>query len=89
MVMGTWFLGTAIGNYLAGRAAGFAENRGFGFLFPFLIICALVVSAALFVVAPMIKKMMRVEDKGGPADKSEKAEPEPLPAARVVKSDDE
>jgi len=87
MVMGTWFLGTAIGNYLAGRAAGFAENRGFGFLFPFLIVCALVVSLALFVVAPMIKKMMKAEDKPGPADKSEKAEPEPLPSARVVEKD--
>ena len=87
MVMGTWFLGTAIGNYLAGRAAGFAEERGFGFLFPFLIVCALVVSAALFVVAPMIKKMMKAEDKGGPPTKSEKAEPEPLPEARVVEKD--
>lgn len=84
MVMGTWFLGTAIGNYLAGRAAGFAEKRGFGFLFPFLIVCAVVVAVALFVVAPMIKKMMAVEDKGGPADKSEK---EPLPTARVVDKD--
>jgi POT family proton-dependent oligopeptide transporter len=87
MVMGTWFLGTAIGNYLAGRAAGFAEARGFGFLFPFLIISALVVAAALFFVAPMIKRMMAAEDKPGPADKSEKAEPEPLPAARVVEKD--
>ncbi|MBL9012587.1 MAG: MFS transporter [Myxococcales bacterium] len=88
MVMGTWFLGTAIGNYLAGRAAGFAENRGFGFLFPFLIVSALVVSVALFFVAPMIKKMMKAEaNASGPADKSEKAEPEPLPSARVVDKD--
>lgn len=87
MVMGTWFLGTAIGNYLAGRAAGFAEKRGFGFLFPFLIICALVVAVALFIVAPMIKKMMAAEDKAGPEGKSEKAEPEPLPKARVVDKD--
>lgn len=87
MVMGTWFLGTAIGNYLAGRAAGFAEARGFGFLFPFLIVCALVVAGALFFVAPMIKRMMAAEDKPGPADKSEKAEPEPLPSARVVENE--
>ncbi len=87
MVMGTWFLGTAIGNYLAGRAAGFAEKRGFAFLFPFLIVGALVIALAMFVVAPMIKKMMAVEDTDGPANKSEKAEPEPLPKARVVKDD--
>lgn len=85
MMMGTWFLGTAIGNYLAGRAAGFAEKRGFGFLFPFLIVCALVVAVALFVVAPMIKKMMAAEDKADPDGKSEK--PEPLPKARVVDKD--
>jgi POT family proton-dependent oligopeptide transporter len=76
MVMGTWFLGTAIGNYLAGRAAGFAEQRGFGFLFPFLIVCALIVAGALFVVAPMIKRMMAADDKEASSD--------PLPAARVV-----
>ena len=79
MVMGTWFLGTAIGNYLAGRAAGFSESRGFGFLFPFLIIGALVIAAGMFVVAPMIKKMMAAED--GPAA-------EPLPTARMVPKDD-
>ncbi|MBL0219402.1 MAG: peptide MFS transporter [Myxococcales bacterium] len=89
MVMGTWFLGTAIGNYLAGRAAGFAEVRGFQFLFPFLIVGALVIAAGLFVVAPMIKRMMgRDSQAHDPADKSEKTEPEPLPSARVVKNDD-
>ncbi|HWO19509.1 MAG TPA: oligopeptide:H+ symporter [Kofleriaceae bacterium] len=58
MVMGTWFLATAIGNYLAGRAAGFSAARGYGFLFYTLIIGALVVSAGLFLVAPIIKRMM-------------------------------
>jgi POT family proton-dependent oligopeptide transporter len=58
MVMGTWFLGTAIGNYIAGRAAGFSESRGYGFLFNALIISSLVIAAALFFVAPMIRKMM-------------------------------
>jgi POT family proton-dependent oligopeptide transporter len=58
MVMGTWFLATAIGNYLAGRAAGFSADKGYGFLFYTLIIGALVVSAGLYAVAPMIKRMM-------------------------------
>jgi len=84
MVMGTWFLGTAIGNYLAGRAAGFSESRGYSFLINTLIITAFVVAAALFVVAPMIRKMMGTSSKGAPADRSEKAEPDPLPAARTV-----
>jgi POT family proton-dependent oligopeptide transporter len=58
MVMGTWFLATAIGNYLAGRAAGFSASRGYGFLFFTLIIGAGIVAAALFLVAPRIKRMM-------------------------------
>ena len=58
MVMGTWFLATAIGNYLAGRAAGFSAERGYGFLFYTLIIGALIISAALYFVAPVIKRMM-------------------------------
>jgi len=86
MVMGTWFLGAANGNYLAGRAAGFSEQRGFAFLFYFLIISALVVSAALFVVAPKIRRMMESENSASPSDKP-KDEPE-LASARVVKSGD-
>ncbi|MGE3764410.1 MAG: peptide MFS transporter, partial [Kofleriaceae bacterium] len=56
MVMGIWFLGTAIGIYLAGRATAISSGRGFNFLFVFLIAAALIVAAALFVVAPRIKR---------------------------------
>jgi POT family proton-dependent oligopeptide transporter len=58
MVMGTWFLGAAIGNYLAGRAAQLSATNGWGFLFHTLIIASLVIAAALFAVAPLIRKMM-------------------------------
>ena len=58
MVMGTWFLGTSIGEYLAGRAAGFTAAHGYGFLFYTLIIASFVVAAALFAVAPIIRRMM-------------------------------
>ncbi len=58
MVMGTWFLGTAIGIYLAGRATSISSSRGYSFLFVFLIVASLLMAAALFLVAPMIKKMM-------------------------------
>ncbi|HEU0030773.1 MAG TPA: peptide MFS transporter [Kofleriaceae bacterium] len=89
MVMGTWFLATAIGNYLAGRAAGFSEARGYGFLFWTLIIGSLIIAGALFFVAPVIKRMMGADDHAkAPADHSEKAEPDPLPAARVVDKKD-
>ncbi len=86
MVMGIWFLGTAIGIYLAGRATEISSAWGYSTLFSFLLVASLVVSAALFLVAPMIKRMMAkdAEASSGPAGKSEKAEPEPLPTARTV-----
>jgi POT family proton-dependent oligopeptide transporter len=71
MVMGTWFLATAIGNYLAGRAAGLTQSNGYGFLFYTLIIVSLGVAVALAVVSPMIRRMMQGEKT-------------PLPEARVV-----
>jgi proton-dependent oligopeptide transporter, POT family len=77
MVMGTWFLAAAIGNYIAGRAASISESNGYGFLFKTLIVAALVVAAALFAVAPRIKRMME-KGPNSPSDKSEKTEPEPL-----------
>jgi len=87
MVMGTWFLATAIGNYIAGRAASISEGSGYGYLFKLLIIAALVVAAVLFLVAPMIKKMMGTKNPSAPADRSEKAEPDPLPAARALEQE--
>jgi len=84
MVMGTWFLGISLGEYLAGRAAGFSEQRGFDFLFYFLIISSLVVAAGLFVVAPAIRRML--DRDTAPAGTTETAKPEPLAEAWVVKS---
>jgi POT family proton-dependent oligopeptide transporter len=89
MVMGIWFLGTAIGIYLAGRASAISAGKSFGYLWVLLLILSLAMAAALFVVSPLIKKMMAAEAKtADPPTKSEKAEPEPLPAARVVKDGD-
>ena len=87
MVMGTWFLATSIGNYIAGQSAGFSATRGYAFLFWTVIISSLVVAGALFGVAPLIKKMMASE-ANAPADKSEKAEPEPLPKAVATTTGD-
>jgi len=87
MVMGTWFLAAAIGNFIAGQAAGFSATRGLSFLFYTIIITSLIVGLALFIVSPMIRKMLAAAPATGPADKSEKAEPEPLPQARTVSQD--
>ena len=75
MVMGTWFLGTAIGNFLAGQAAGLSASRGYGFLFYTLIITALVLSAAMFAIAPAVKRML-----------AENERKRPLPEAKAVES---
>ena len=67
----------------AGRASAISADKSFDYLFKLLLILSLVMAAALFVVAPMIKKMMGKDDHAhGPADKSEKAEPEPLPSSK-------
>jgi len=73
MVMGTWFLGVSIGNYLAGRAAGLSATRGYGFLFTTLIVSSAVIAAALFLVAPAIRRMMA----------SDSPEPVKLPRAII------
>jgi POT family proton-dependent oligopeptide transporter len=62
MVMGTWFLATAVGNYLAGRSAQLSSSRGWGFLFNTLIIASVVIAVALFAVAPLIKRMLAGSD---------------------------
>jgi POT family proton-dependent oligopeptide transporter len=88
MVMGTWFLSISIGNYLAGRAAGFSEQRGFDFLFYFLIISSLVVAAALFFVAPAIRRMLDRDTPSTSPDAIGTTEADPIAPARVVKSGD-
>jgi POT family proton-dependent oligopeptide transporter len=77
MVMGIWFLGTAIGIYLAGRATSISSGQGFDFLFGFLFVCSIVMAGALFVVAPMIKRMMGKEEEAAA----------PLPNARSIPKD--
>lgn len=79
--MGTWFLGTAIGIYLAGRATAISSGESFTFLFTFLMISAVVMAAALFVIAPRIRRMME-KDVAAPADA-----PAPLPVAKLTKKD--
>jgi POT family proton-dependent oligopeptide transporter len=66
MVMGTWFLAAAIGNYLAGRAAQLSSAHGFGFLFWALIIASVIIAAALFAVAPAIRRMLGETKPAGP-----------------------
>jgi len=82
MVMGIWFLGTAIGIYLAGRATTISSGRSFAFLFNVLMIASVVMALGLFVIAPRIRRMMA---KGGPAVPVDP--PVELPKATVVEKD--
>jgi POT family proton-dependent oligopeptide transporter len=74
MVMGTWFLAAAIGNYLAGRAAQLSAANGYGFLFYLLIIASAIIAAALFLIAPLIRRMLASTGPQEPA----------IPKAQVV-----
>ncbi len=58
LMMGVWFMATALGNYVAGWVAGFLENRPFSQVF---LVAALSVAGAaviLIVLIPAIKRMM-------------------------------
>ncbi len=81
MVMGTWFLGTAIGIYLAGRATAISSGESFTFLFSFLMISAVVMAIALFLIAPRIRRMMEKDAAAAPPADA----PVALPIAKVEK----
>ncbi len=88
MVMGTWFLATAIGDYLAGRATAINDSLGFGWLFVLLIVVSFVVAGALFGVAPMIKKMMGSGEPPSTKDEERRPDDIELPVAKVTKIGD-
>jgi POT family proton-dependent oligopeptide transporter len=57
-MMGVWFFATAMGNYLAGWAAGFLEDRPFSQVFFAAFASVGVAALILAVLIPAIKKMM-------------------------------
>ena len=89
MVMGMWFLGTAIGIYLAGPRDVDLVGQGLRRS------CSRSCSSprwsspiALFIVAPRIKRMMGKDEHVSSPIRAE-VEPEPLPGAKAtIKSDD-
>lgn len=81
MVMGIWFLGTAIGIYLAGRATSISSEWSFSILFNFLMVASIVLAIALFAIAPAIRKMMAKDAAAAPGPD----EPAELPKATAEK----
>jgi POT family proton-dependent oligopeptide transporter len=66
MVMGIWFLASAIGNYLAGRSAGFAAHYSFPKVLTALTLIMFGAAAVMFVLARPMTKMIGEGGESGP-----------------------
>jgi len=58
LMMGIWFMATALGNYVAGWVAGFLENRPFSQVFQSAALSVAIAALVLAVLIPPIKRMM-------------------------------
>jgi POT family proton-dependent oligopeptide transporter len=58
LMMGVWFLATAVGNFIAGRLAGFYEAMPLPALFTNIALFGIVAGLLLLAVAPPIKRLM-------------------------------
>jgi dipeptide/tripeptide permease len=58
-MMGVWFFATAMGNYVAGWAAGFLQDRTYSQVFQAMFINLLIATVILGVLIKPIKKLMR------------------------------
>jgi POT family proton-dependent oligopeptide transporter len=58
LVMGIWFLATAVGNYIGGRVSGFYESFPLPGLFGAVALFSVVAALVMFAVTPPIKRMM-------------------------------
>ncbi len=65
LVMGVWFLGTSVGNFIGGRAAGFYESMALPTLFGSIGGFAIVAALVLFVFVGPLRRM--IEPSGTPA----------------------
>ena len=58
LMMGVWFLATALGNYVAGWVAGFLENRPFSQVFQSAFISITIAAVILLLLLRPIRRMM-------------------------------
>jgi POT family proton-dependent oligopeptide transporter len=58
LVMGVWFLATSVGNFIAGRLAGFYEAMPLPALFTNIALFGVIAGLLLLPIAPPIKRMM-------------------------------
>jgi len=59
LMMGIWFFATAMGNYVAGWAAGFLQDREFSEVFQAAFLNLVIATVILALLIKPIKKMMR------------------------------
>jgi POT family proton-dependent oligopeptide transporter len=58
MVMGIWFLGASVGNFMAGKAAGLTESMNHSEMFTLMTVFPVVVGILLLLLARPVKKML-------------------------------
>jgi POT family proton-dependent oligopeptide transporter len=58
LMMGVWFLATSVGNFIAGRLAGFYEQMPLPTLFTTIALVGIVAGLLLLLLSPSIKRMM-------------------------------
>jgi POT family proton-dependent oligopeptide transporter len=58
LMMGVWFMATALGNYVAGWVAGFLENRSFSEVFHAAFITSAITAVILLLLFKPIRRMM-------------------------------
>jgi POT family proton-dependent oligopeptide transporter len=58
LMMGVWFLATSVGNFIAGRLAGFYESMPLPTLFTTIALFGIVAGLVLWAVSAPIKRMM-------------------------------
>ena len=58
LMMGVWFLATSVGNFIAGRLAGFYEQMPLPTLFTTIALFGIVAGFLLLLLSPSIKRMM-------------------------------
>jgi len=58
LMMGVWFLATAVGNKLAGFAAGFFSSMPLPTLFGWVAVIALVAAFLMFLLVKPVRKLM-------------------------------
>ena len=58
LMMGIWFMATALGNYVAGWVAGFLENRSFSDVFQTATLSVAVAAVILAVLIRPIRRLM-------------------------------